>query len=402
MKILMRLGLATALAGLPLAAQAESLSPNLKFNGFATASTAWLDDAQGGEYIQDFFGNPGLTEDPDFGLESVLGLQFDYRINDKTNVVAQLLSKGRNGYATQAEWAYIGHELNDSLRLRAGRFALPLFLYSETVYVGQSYPWARLPVETYVRAPLTNFDGVDLLHRLPLGDWNLNTQVFTGGTSAVLEFDGSSAKGGLRKGVGLNFSLANDSLTLRAGYMEGKVSITLPSLIVMPDPAPLPPGYPPGASGALLVPFTALNLNDAKVSFASLGALYDDGQWFLAMEGTLFEFEGWWPDSDSAYVSVGHYVGKWLPFVLASKVNATNFQDCMAIEPFCTVMVGSQYREQTTYALGARYALSSAVSLKGQVDHVTDFNNTSGYLSGAATTPPESFNVFTLSLTALF
>lgn len=393
MKILMRLGLATALAGLPLAAQAESLSPNLKFNGFATASTAWLDDAQGGEYIQDFFGNPGLTEDPDFGLESVLGLQFDYRINDKTNVVAQLLSKGRNGYATQAEWAYIGHELNDSLRLRAGRFALPLFLYSETVYVGQSYPWARLPVETYVRAPLTNFDGVDLLHRLSLGDWNLNTQVFTGSATTVLEIDGLSAQDGLRKAVGLNSSLANDSLTLRAGYVEAKVSVTLPSLILVPA------GPPPAP--ALLVPFTALNLNDAKVSFASLGALYDDGQWFLALEGTRLELESWWPDSDSAYVSIGHYVGKWLPFVLASKVNTYNFQECTAIGSFCAA-ASPQYREQTTYALGTSYALSSAVGLKGQVDHVTDFNNTSGYLSGAATTPPESFNVFTLSLTALF
>lgn len=396
MKILMRLGLATALAGLPLAVQAESLSPNLKFNGFATASTAWLEDAQGGEYLQDFFGHPGLTEDPDFGLESVLGLQFDYRINDKTNVVAQLLSQGRGGYATQAEWAYIGHELNDSLRLRAGRFALPLFLYSETAYVGQSYPWARLPVETYAGVPLTNFDGVDLLHRLPLGDWNLNTQVFTGSASPVLEFDGASTKGGLRKGVGLNFSLANDSLTLRAGYMEGKVSITLPSLILVPA------GPPPAP--ALLVPFTALNLNDAKISFASLGALYDDGQWFLALEGTHFEFEGWWPDTDTAYVSAGHYFGQWLPFVLASKANTYNFQECTAIEPFCTGPggVSPQYREQTTYALGTSYALSSAVSLKGQVDHVTDFNATSGYLSGAATTPPESFNVFTLSLTALF
>jgi len=48
-----------------------------------------------------------------------------------------------------------------------------------------------------------------------------------------------------------------------------------------------------------------------------------------------------------------------------------------------------------------RYAVNSNVSLKGQVDHVHDFNNTQGFLDGGPT-PPDSFNVFTVSLTTAF
>lgn len=381
MKKLMHAGLVTALAILPFPAFAENITPNLKFNGFATASTAWLDNDQGGEYLRDLRGHSGFTESPDFGLESLIGVQFDYLVNDQTHVTTQLLSKGRNDYNTQAEWAYISRTLTDNLTLRAGRFTLPLYMYSESIHVGQSYPWVRLPVETYERGAITNFDGVDLLHRQQLGDWNLNTRVLTGSADTKLSFGGLDVVGKLKSVAGINLNLSNDNLTLRAGYVEGKLDVTMPV------------GY--GLS--------ALDIKDEPIGFAGLGAMYDDGQWFLASELSHFRMGGWWPDSDSGYVSVGHHAGKWLPYVTASKANTLKFDECVAIGPLCS-FVTPHYREQTTYALGVNYALSPTVSLKGQVDHVTDFNNSTGYFfsDSAPSTTPDAFNVFTLSMTASF
>ncbi|MDI1303071.1 MAG: porin [bacterium] len=374
MSVLTRFGLAAVLAGTSLVASAENLTPNLKFNGFASATGAVVDNAHGGEYIRDPFGYPGLTEDASFGLESVIGLQFDYRVNDKTNVVTQIVAEGRNSYQAEAEWAYIAYQLNDSLSLRGGRLALPIYMYSDSIRVAQSYPWARLPVEVYAGVPVTNFNGMDLLYRKPLGDWNLNAQLLVGGSTTPL-FRTQNARG-------LNLSLSNDSLTLRAGYIADDLTF---------DSATLPP---------------PLVLDGVRTSFSNVGALYDDGNWFAAGEFSQLRIRGWLEDWDAGYASVGHYVGKWLPFVLWSKVNGINAQDCVAVAPYCLVPV--TYQEQTTYALGAKYALSSNVSMKAQVDHVTGFNGTNGFLSFPKDTPatlphnPGSFNVITLSLTTAF
>lgn len=373
MTALTRLGLAAALAGLSLAASAENLTPNLKFNGFATASIGVLDDDQDGEYLRDIGGAQGLTEDINASLESLIGLQFDYRVNEQVNVVAQLVSQGRNNYKTEAEWAYIGYQLNDSWRLRGGRFALPSFMYSETIHVGQSYPWARLPAEVYFNVPVTNFDGADLLFRLPLGDWNLNAQALVGGSNT----DYFKTQGAF----GANVSLSNDNLTLRASYISSKLTLDSPDLIT---PAVCP----------------VLCLDQERTLLSNVGALYDDGKWFLAGEFAQLKINGWIADTNSGYVSAGHYFGKWLPYVLWSTAHSFNENECTAIAPYCTQ--ATNYKDQTTTALGARYALSPTVSVKGQVDHVSGFNQSTGFLSDPNKIPPDAFNVFTLSLNAAF
>jgi hypothetical protein len=285
MTALTRLGLAAALAGLSMTAAAENLSPNLKFNGFATASMGVLNDDQNGEYLRDISGAQGLTQSVNASLESLIGLQFDYKVNEQVNVVAQLVSQGRNNYKTEAEWAYIGYQIDDSWRVRGGRFALPSFMYSETIHVGQSYPWVRLPAEVYFNVPVTNFDGADLLFRLPLGDWNLNAQALVGGSNTDY-FRTQNA-------VGANVSLSNDNLTVRAGYIDSRLTLDSPNLI---NPAVC----------------SVLCLKQERTQLSNLGALYDDGKWFLAGEFAQLKINGWIADTNSGYVSAGHYFGKWL------------------------------------------------------------------------------------------
>lgn len=383
MKKTLKRGLILMIGMHPVMAVAEDVTRDLQVNGFATASAAWLDDDQGGEYLQDAYGNPGHTEKPDFGKESAAGLQINYRINDRTSLVTQLLSEGRNEYQTRAEWAYISREINDNLRLRAGRFAIPFFLYSETIHVGQSYPWARLPVETYASVPITNFNGVDLVASYLVGDWNLSMQALAGSNNITLDMNGMSADGRLRNTAGVNLTLTGGDFLLRAGYTRGNIDVTLP----------------PGS------PVAPLSLDQSLLSFASVGTTYDNGRWFLAAEAAQSEVEGWWPDALSGYASIGHYFGNWLPYLLWSKTNAYNMDECLALQPLCTGIpggVGTQYREQTTQAIGVRYALSPEVSVKSQVDRVDSFNGTSGYLSAPTTTPLSTFHVFTLGLTATF
>ncbi len=386
MTVLYRLGLAALLAGSSYAAHAENITPNLKFNGFATASAGMLTDDQGGEYLQDINGHAGLTEDPSFGLESLIGLQFDYQVNEQINVVAQLVAQGRNNYKAEAEWAYIGYQIDDNWRVRAGRFALPTFMYSETIYVGQSYPWVRLPSEAYLGVPVTNFDGADLLYRHALGNWNLNAQLLMGGSS-VERFSTKNARG-------LNISLSNENLSIRAGVIDSELTIPVECADPVGSPTnPLPVPIP--------IDPCPLTVKEEQTLFSNLGAVYDDGQWFAAAEVNQLTTQGWLSDWNAGYVSVGHYFGKWLPFVLWSKINTFNSEDCTsgAVAGFCKL--ATNYQEQTTYAVGARYALRNNVSVKGQYDYVHDFNDTSGFLTDGPI-PPDAFGVFTISLTAAF
>lgn len=388
MSVLTRYGLALLLMGTSLTTFAENLTPNLKFNGFATATGGVVDDPMGGNYLPHSINNTrsygGYTKDPDFGLESLIGLQLDYRINDKTNVMTQIVAEGNNTYNAKAEWAYIAYQMTDGLRARGGHMALPTFMYSDTIKVGQSYPWVRLPSEAYFGVPVTSFDGIDLTYRQGVGDWNLNVNLLTGGSTT------ESFK--TKNSVGLNASIGNDSLTLRAGVI--KTELVFPFSCT--QQIPLAPGVT--VTGNLA--YCPIDVTGANTLFSNAGVLYDDGQWFVAGEFAQLIIDGWLNDWNSGYVSVGHYFGKWLPYVLASKIDTFNGDDCTAIAPYCNLNL--RYNEQTTYAIGARYALSDSVSIKGQIDHVGEFNATTGFLDGATSTSPDAFNVLTISLTAAF
>jgi hypothetical protein len=400
-----RLGLGLALAGLGLSASAENLSPNLQINGFATAGTSWVSKDFGAVYLGSPFnknrvGREGLTNDPAFDFDNVLGLQLNYQLDEQFDLVGQLVSEGKEGYTTQAEWAYVAYRYNDSLRFRAGRFAFPVYMYSETLHVGQSYPWARPPVELYAAVPLTNIDGADMLYRQALGDWNLDAQLYVGASSTDYA--------ATRDSRGINLTLNNNALTLHAGYSQSSVDLNftgLPTFAGSTDPTS--PVYNPLAVLAIT--------SNASASFADAGITYDDGSWFAAGEYGQLRLSGFVSDSDAGFVSVGHYFGKWLPYLMWSQANAVNGEQCInqaypifaGFDPnagadtqaFCK----AQQNEQTSYSLGFRYDVTKRVSLKGEVDHVIGLGHTPGLFSGVdSSNPPTGTDVFTFNVNAAF
>ncbi|MDF3029687.1 MAG: rane protein [Moraxellaceae bacterium] len=360
---------------------AEELSTNLHVNGFGTAGFTSVTEDFGGEYL----GNPllgveGIDEDGSFSFDNVLGLQVRYQADERLDLVGQLVSVGREDYDTRAEWAYAAYRVNDNLRLRAGRFAMPLYLYSENIHVGQAYPWARLPVEVYATGAFSNVDGVDALYRMPMGDWGLDLQALVG-RQDVNELAFSATANNL---YSVNATLGNDAFRVRASYSEAEADFTFSPFLLLPAPinAPFPP------------------IDDEKISFSSLGMTFDDGRWFAAAEAIQFRFDGWTADREAAFASVGHYFGKWMPYVMVSKANAVEGDECRstfanyppvagafgpAAPVFAQGFCSASEQEQTSYSTGFRYDISPRSSLKLQVDHVTDFHGTPGHFTAPAT-----------------
>ncbi len=352
---------------LPIGALAENLSPQLKLNGYATAGVAWLDDDSGGAaYMQNSYGRAGITEDINTKFDSVVGIQLDYQVNEQTNLVTQLVAQGQRNFDIQADWAYIRYAFNDNWIGRAGRLGFPGFMYSDSMLIGHSYPWARLPAEVYANTPVPSVQGADITYRTHVGDWMLSGQLFGGNAET------SDGRLGLDNVASAYVSASTDNLTLRAGY----INFTLANKVSL---APLP------------------NLDVSKdSSFSSYGMIYDNNQWLLAAELVQQRVHDWPADFDAGYVTVGHYFGKWLPYMTWSKIDTIGetYKTKAAIGG-TPVPVGTPINtrpasifEQTTYSAGVRYDPKPGLSLKFQVDHITDIGRYDGIFRfpGAANT----------------
>lgn len=343
------LALAVALASLSALAQAESLSSKLQINGFATAGATWVTDDFNTVYLADAFKpGSGIDENGNFTEDNVLGIQLAYALDDKLDLVGQLVSKGHNDYQTNADWAYIAYKANNQLRVRGGRFAAPLFNYSENRNVGQAYPWARLPVEIYAGVPVNNIDGLDAIYRQPLGDWNLDAQFTAGSTNAYY--------GSLKKSLTGNLTMSNDVFSVRAGYSSSKLSLRLGK-----DPF----GTPLQQLAYLMNSFGVdMDTDEVDASFADVGVIYDDSAWMVIAEYGQLRIDGYLSDRDAAYLTVGHYFGKWLPYVMFAKSNTVNGDECYSdLSPALTNATNAAAFAAGTYGLGSpEYAAAAAAA----------------------------------------
>lgn len=116
------------------------------------------------------------------------------------------------------------------------------------------------------------------------------------------------------------------------------------------------------------------------------------------------QINGWLADWQASHVSAGRYFGKLLPYIQLSKLGTMAADECTPFAPLCTITYNEA--EQSTIAIGVRYALKNTVSLKSQLDYVSDFHGTKGLTNGAmngsALGVPKPFYVLTLGLTASF
>lgn len=354
-------GSAVLLASAPVLA--ENISPDLQFNGFATVGAAWTSGGHSGEYLNNGLGRTGISGSPSIDYDSVVGMQFTYKANDKVDLVTQLVAKGRTSedgsvspWAMTADWAYVAYHLTDEATVRAGRFNFNTYMYSDNQRVGQAWPWARLPAEVYSALPLENYDGVELLYKHAMGDWNLMVQPYAGS-----HHDNNFTVNRL---TGVNANLSNDNLTLHAGTSQSELDYTLTGLLSL-----VPPSIDP-----------LINVKKNRASYTDFGALYDDGEWFLAAEFAMLRNKGWPVDTDSGYVSAGHYFGDWLPYVLYGRIKTVNNDETLDAFP---APVGSMIlpvisENQHSLAAGVRYQIRPNTCVKAQIDRISGFDHTDG------------------------
>jgi hypothetical protein len=119
-----------------------------------------------------------------FQRDSVLGAQLDLRFNPQWAATVQAKvapSMGNdNKWGVNTAWAFLSWRPNNDWLLRAGKQRLPLYLNSESVDVGQTYAFARLPPHFYALMPSNDFTGAYASRSWVAGAGDASLDVYTG------------------------------------------------------------------------------------------------------------------------------------------------------------------------------------------------------------------------------
>ena len=335
------LGLAICLASTSAFAleQGEAL-----INGFGTVGVTHL----GGEDDGRSYGISGQTNDSWRGDQlSKFGAQLTYGVTDTVGLTLQTTAKAYGDeWKANLEWAYLSWQSTDNLMMRVGRLRTPVYMYSESIDVGFSYPWLRLPDEVYSQVQLSNYEGADIVYNLPLSFATLSFQL-AGGIAKNRDYYIYDEEFDIDYDnvFGSSVSLAtNDFGTFRVGYVEADIdtdiSGSFTDIFGNPDTASL------------------LALDKDKGKFTSIGYQYDNGTWLTANEWTSRVIENDGSNSTASfYLMGGRRFGDFLAHVTYAQLDEDEGR-------------------QSSWTLGLNYNILPTVVLKGEYKRV---DTTGGY-----------------------
>jgi hypothetical protein len=336
----------------------EQQQESFHVNGFLTTGAALADREVSDQ-------NNSFSDDLSFDTDSIVGLQAKFKLSDRADITTQLVARSADDWDLSAEWAFVSYRFNEQMSVRAGRLRLPIYLFSESVEVGFSYPWVRPPSEVY-SLPINNYEGVDFLYSRNFGDWVSKLQVFAGNSSN----DAFQAN----ELFGANITLSSGAWTFRASASDFAFDIDV----------------------SAFSPIEQSELVQDGGSYYNISGMYDDGEWLLLTELSNFDADraNIFRDSDAGYITIGKYMGDWMPHLTIAKTYTTNepepytlFSIPVEIIPapgappiIINVPISSETLEytSTSYTLGLRYNLNANTSAKLEWSRYSQLEDTGG------------------------
>ena len=111
-----------------------------------------------------------IDKDGTFLYNSILGLNLSYVFNDELTFYTQLTASGSQFYSGAISESYplnfdiamLNYHPYDWLNIRVGRQVMPVWMTSEQIDMGVTYPWIRPPMEVYALAPVKSATGLGI------------------------------------------------------------------------------------------------------------------------------------------------------------------------------------------------------------------------------------------------
>lgn len=409
----------------------SAAAADISLSGFATVGYAQSD--QGYDYER-FVSDQGTLK-----RDSVLGVQMDARLNNEFSVTLQgklaPSSKKDDGIAGTLSWAFVSWRPSNDLLFRLGRMRVPLYLKSETIDVGTTFDFARLPTEVYSTSPIADLDGLSMAKTWSLDLGELTADAFVGRGKSHFRSYFRDGAGPMPAGAfyipvtvrarGLALTLQREESIFRTAvydtYTTGTYGATMP--VTYPYVALMPGlGYYQ-TSDQMPGPGVPIENEIHSVVF-SVGAEVALGQGYRVMgeyarRGVRNIDTG--PDSQGAYLALLKQSGAWTPYVsvghLESKsrtrdlYNKVNGNRWPAFFPGAAQINAAQRAgadvvfayDQTTWALGTSYRLSPTSKVKAEWAR-TRTGDVSSLIDAPAggESGNKTLNVFSLSYSLVF
>jgi hypothetical protein len=322
-----------ALLWYPVAALAAAEDPAgsmFSFSGFGTVGTVHSSDDQA-----DFVG-ASLTQPKGAGFsnrwsetpDTKLGAQVIASFTEKLTAVVQIVSQYQydGTFMPDVDWANLKYQITPDLDIRVGRIGLPTYMFSDTLNVGYTLPFVRIPQELYSQLPIDQSDGMDGSYRLRLGEVTNTVQVYAG------YFDSKIPNGFYNIGdiKGIADSVEFGAATLHFSYQSLRWDMAIPGFVVHKDPQ----------------------------SLLSVGVNYDPGKWFVYGE--------WIRASDEQF-------GRFFGGTLFGGYRIHQFTPYVGYSSMGMGDAGSSgsppWVDQSSDTMGVRWDVLKNTDLKLQLDH---------------------------------
>lgn len=341
-------------------------SADIAFNGFASIVAGAT--VSGNEQLW------GFNDSDYFKPGSLFGLQATSDLADGLSVTAQIIGRGADDWDPKFEWAYLGYQVNDNLKLLVGRQRAPLYMYSDFLDVSYAYPWITPPRGVY-DLPMDAIDGMSAIYEFGMGEFSSTLHVIYGANTDEIKAFGETIKPDFDDIFGASFSTNKDWLTLRAGYFVAKT--TLPLMATQPL-----------AQGWQMTPFPevadGITLFEKDSSFAEVGFQMDFDSFFIVGEYTELQIkDSFYPKEKSSYIMAGYRFNDKVAHITfgqdKSNVNRITQGVPYGLDPTLDYLKAqtdglsdSQADKSNYITAGLRWDFHSSASLKFEY---SDYNN---------------------------
>ncbi|MBO1255982.1 topoisomerase IV [Alteromonas sp. 5E99-2] len=345
-------------------------SAETRINGFANfVAGSTLDSDVTTLDIND---NVAYEEDIVFDTDSLFALQISTDLSDKVSATAQILSRGRDDFDANFEWAYISYKATDNLSVNLGRLRAPFFRYSDSADIGFSYHWITAPGTVY-DVGFTNLNGARLDYNNYIGDWEYSLQAALGTYES--DFAGGELSG--NNLVVLTAEATYEWFKIRTVYGRADGTFENPEIDATLD-----------SIEAISPELTeALRVEDDAGFFLGLGLEADFYKWFIAAEFTqVDQTASFVPTDDAFYITAGARIGKFTPSItyeeldgvadnIANQEIVNQFAGTPFFDPLNAVNIGlqtSSSNKESRITAAIRYEFDTSIAIKADVRRIDD------------------------------
>lgn len=346
-----------------------SIADAFSLHGFGTVGGARSSSGQA-DFVRDLSQPDGTSKHWSAKIDSLVGLQANYRHSDRIEGVAQVVSRHGNegNFEPEVMWAFVKYEPSAQLTLRAGRLGTDFFMLADSRLVGYSYLPVRPPNDYFGTLPFQHIDGLDGVTTFDTAMGLLRAKLFAGHLDGEVPSVGKQWNLQGSRMAGANMDIQAGDWLWRIGYAQVRFKRNIRNEELL---SALEAAAVLGVPNALGVR-DALSVREKLSRFYSAGVVYDHGPLQLqVMLSRIRQESAAFQNTDSGYLIAGYRRNAWTPYVGYSRARSSTRHlpsTLPALDPYVSYSVSRSHTDQHTGFLGVRWDFLSNYALKAQYD----------------------------------